>query len=212
MQSEVDEDLFGSTAKFCVYLHKRPDGSVFYIGKGLVRRAYDFSPSRRSAYHSNIVAKYGRENITVDVIPCSCEAEAFLLERAHISGARLLGWSIANLTEGGEGCSGRTVSERQAKALASGRGRGRKLSDEARRAMNDALVRGRETVARNGSLVEHRKRLGADGAKRLHMERVINCANCGDGRVTKSAKARFCGRRCEQQARRKRMTDAGATA
>ena len=64
--------------RFVVYLHRRPNGEIFYVGKGLLQRAYDFAPSRRTDWHKNIVAKYGRENILVDVIECDNEAQRHL--------------------------------------------------------------------------------------------------------------------------------------
>jgi hypothetical protein len=36
---EMDSSAMTRTAKFCAYTHARPDGSVFYVGKGLRRRA-----------------------------------------------------------------------------------------------------------------------------------------------------------------------------
>ena len=77
--------------RFVVYLHRRPNGEIFYVGKGLLRRAYDFAPSRRTDWHKNIVAKYGRENILVDVIECDNEAQAFEIEKAEIAKARSAG-------------------------------------------------------------------------------------------------------------------------
>lgn len=207
MQSEVDAGRFTESAKFCVYLHQRPDGSTFYVGKGLVRRAFDFAPSRRTMFHRNIVSKHGRENIKVLVIPCACEDEAFLLERAHIQLARMSGRTVANLTDGGEGCSGRNPTEKQLFALALGRGKDRVLSDESKMAIIAGLAKGRAVAAATGALDAHRKRIGADGAKRLHQERLINCQFCGAEHRTRSAKARHCGRLCEQRARRKRLAD-----
>jgi excinuclease UvrABC nuclease subunit len=67
-------------SEFCVYIHKRPDGDPFYVGKGRTRRANEFAPSRRTLHHKNIIAKYGRDNIIVEIIPCSNEEEAFALE------------------------------------------------------------------------------------------------------------------------------------
>lgn len=102
-----------ANAKYCVYLHKRPDQSVFYVGKGTKHRAFEFSPSRRTPHHSNIVAKYGRENIVVQIIPCCSEFEAFALEKAHISILKAAGAVLANITDGGEGASGRKFTDEQ---------------------------------------------------------------------------------------------------
>jgi hypothetical protein len=58
--------------QFYVYLHLRPtnDGvnSVFYVGKGNKRRcSLSFE---RNNYHTNIVKKYGKENIIIRKLPC----------------------------------------------------------------------------------------------------------------------------------------------
>ena len=110
MISEVD---FSKGIRFCVYTHSRPDGSVFYVGKGVEKRAHDFAPSRRTLHHKNVVSKYGRENIKVHVIPCMSETEAFMLERVHIKIARDAGKTLVNLTDGGEGGSGRKFTKEQ---------------------------------------------------------------------------------------------------
>jgi hypothetical protein len=124
--SEVDHGKLSAGFCFCVYLHKRPDGSLFYVGKGLKSRATCFAPSRRTKWHASVVAKYGRENIGIEIIPCSGEVEALMLEMAHIAIARAAGAKLVNLTSGGEGTSGRKVSELQASALARGRLPGKK--------------------------------------------------------------------------------------
>lgn len=86
---------------FCVYIHRRPDGTPFYVGKGRPRRAFDFAPSRRTGHHKNIVAKYGRDNIRIDVVPLKDEALAFEYERLVIKIMRNYGKALVNLTDGG---------------------------------------------------------------------------------------------------------------
>jgi hypothetical protein len=90
---------------FYVYTHGRPDGSVFYVGKGCARRAWWFKRGR-NPHHLAIIAKYGAENIKVEILPCESEAGAFALEKKLIS--ELPG--LVNMTDGGEGASGRPVS------------------------------------------------------------------------------------------------------
>lgn len=107
---EIDINLFYKTAKFYVYTHAKPNGDIFYVGKGSGKRAWDFSPSRRTKHHINIINKYGRNNIKVTIIPCEWEYLAFKLERALISGHRYLGVALINLTDGGEGAAGRKFS------------------------------------------------------------------------------------------------------
>lgn len=207
--TEVDNEKFLATAKFCVYLHSRPDGSVFYVGKGLRHRAYEFAPSRRTQHHLNIVKKYGKENIGVRIIPCMCEREANMLERAHIKAQRLIGANLVNLTDGGEGVSGRTPTAKQSEALSKGRGKVAfsRLSEEAKSSVFQGLARGRERVKlwRNSPQgVAHLRRLGNIGRQALGRPHDVVCAQCGIGFVARSWKAKCCGRRCEQRLRRSR--------
>lgn len=89
---------------FYVYAHRasasRPDGEVFYIGKGQGRRAW--SKWGRNQHWHNTVAKYG---YTVEILADNLsESAAFDLERSLIL---ICGRSsLCNLTDGGEGSSG----------------------------------------------------------------------------------------------------------
>lgn len=83
-----------------VYVHiKGSDGTVFYVGKGTKRRAWD--RRKRNPWWRSIVAKHGLEvAIVKDGMSESC---AFSLERALI---RAYAGTLCNLTDGGEGASG----------------------------------------------------------------------------------------------------------
>ena len=113
---------------FYVYLHCRPDGTPFYVGKGHGRRAYNME-YRRNAHHLNVIAKYGAENIIVELFPVASELEAFELECRKIAELRAAGVKLANQTDGGEGAAGRPMSERTRVAVSR---LGVKLSDEHR--------------------------------------------------------------------------------
>lgn len=89
--------------QFYTYLHCKPDGSPFYVGKGSGNRAFDLR--RRNPHHSNIITKYGRENIKVFVFPCDSEIEALSDEILQISQLRREGHELANQTDGGDGVS-----------------------------------------------------------------------------------------------------------
>jgi len=90
--------------QFYVYIHKKPDGTPFYVGKGTGNRAYQFS--KRTQWHKNIVAKYGKNNIIVDIVNCLNESQAFDLEKIYIKQFKHDGVCLVNLTNGGEGHSG----------------------------------------------------------------------------------------------------------
>jgi len=89
---------------FYVYLHCKPNGDVFYVGKGFGSRSK--SHSGRNKYHQNTTAKYGWENIDVLLFPRSTELEAFEDEIKWIKVLKDTGCALANLSIGGEGPSG----------------------------------------------------------------------------------------------------------
>lgn len=93
------------TNDYYVYTHSRPDGRVFYIGKGRKNRAFTFT--KRNKHHRAICEKYGIENIRVSfIIENLTEQESF---DAEILWINFIGVeSLSNMTLGGEGCSGRT--------------------------------------------------------------------------------------------------------
>jgi len=93
---------------YCVYAHRKAStGEVFYIGKGGPQRAA--SKVGRSTRWHRTVAKHGLQiEIIKSDMPEPC---AFTLEKAliHSIGRDRL----CNLTDGGEGTSGRVASEAQ---------------------------------------------------------------------------------------------------
>lgn len=125
--------------QFYVYIHKKPDGTPFYVGKGHGKRAYNFY--RRSEWHKNIVAKYGQSNIIIEIINCLNELQAFDLEKIYIKQFKLSGVCLVNLTDGGEGTSGLVrghPSDDHKKKNGDAR-RGKKQSEETKRKRSDAL-------------------------------------------------------------------------
>lgn len=115
----------GGTKEFYAYVHARPDGSIFYVGKGSGKRAKKFSG--RNQHHKNVVQKHGRQNILAGTIECSDEATAFELERGLIACLKRMGVPLVNRTEGGEGCVGLVVTDEQKQKLSAalkGRPRG----------------------------------------------------------------------------------------
>jgi NUMOD3 motif len=101
---------------FYVYEHARPDGTVFYIGKGTHTPRKGFGRSTatqdRSVFWRRTVARAGGFTASV-VAVCRDEELAFRVERALIAlyGRRVTGGSLCNLTTGGDGHSGLSPSE-----------------------------------------------------------------------------------------------------
>jgi hypothetical protein len=87
---------------FFTYAHSKPNGALFYIGKGSEKRAY--AKDNRNPYWQHIVGKHGR---TVDMLAgWDQEADAFLHEQFLIACFKDMGYQLANITDGGEGVSG----------------------------------------------------------------------------------------------------------
>ena len=118
---------------FYVYAHTRAtDGSIFYIGKGVKRRAWE--KSVRNKYWRNIVAKH-EYKITI-LLNNLTEEEAFILEKQLI--ATLGRDSLCNMTDGGEGGSGYVHTKETRKGM-SERQKGRKLSEETKAKISKKL-------------------------------------------------------------------------
>lgn len=89
---------------FLVYQHLRKDtGAVFYVGKGTPKRAV--TSVGRNQHWKNIVAK--AEGFSVEIIADGLsEDDAFKLEAELITAYRSFGLKLANIADGGGGCSG----------------------------------------------------------------------------------------------------------
>lgn len=161
----------------CVYVHMKPDLTPFYVGKGVEKRARNLHHLIRktNTWHRNVVAKYGVENIIVEVLECSSEAEAFAREVMVIRALRNAGVVLTNLTDGGEGVSGRKHSEATKKRLSEHfKGRpisekhaavlraaatGRKMSEEHKAAVIKANRGVPKTEAHRANIAAGRKKL-----------------------------------------------------
>jgi hypothetical protein len=96
--------------QFYTYMWLREDGTPYYVGKGTGRRAYQKS--------GHCTARPSKERIVI--CPAGSEAEAFEAEIAFIwfYGRKDLGTGILyNFTEGGDGQSGRIVTDRTREAV-----------------------------------------------------------------------------------------------
>jgi hypothetical protein len=137
------------------YLHCKPDGTPFYVGKGTVKRSRDFYTAR-STWHKNTVRKYGRPNILIEFMECSNESFAFLLEEGLIKTLTRNGFKLCNLSSGGEGGSGWKVGREVVERI-SAKNRGRVQSAEERAMRSDRLKGIKKSVPMSD---EHRAKLG----------------------------------------------------
>ena len=104
-----------------IYRHLKPCGEVFYIGIGKTSKR-PYSKKHRSKFWKDVVAKYGYE---VQILKKdlswqdACELEILLIA---YYGRRDLGLgTLVNLTDGGEGCVGRQVSDETRKRMRNAR-------------------------------------------------------------------------------------------
>ncbi len=124
--------------QFYTYLHCKPDGTPFYVGKGFGNRALNLT-RRRNPFHQAIVAKYGKENIRVFVFECDSEERALSDEIIQIADLRRAGYNLCNQTEGGDGVSNPSPDVR--KRIGAGQ-RGKKRSPEHCKKLS-AAIKGR---------------------------------------------------------------------
>lgn len=154
---------------FYAYMHCRPDGTPFYVGKGNKARVSRLK-RQSNPHHSNIIKKYGPDNILVGSVECSSEEVAFSLEAGLIKRLKAMGVRLSNLTEGGEGVSGLKMSD-GAKAKMRAAKVGKHLTEEHKKKIGLSQVgktmslesREKVKIARLGMkfTAEHRKKLSA---------------------------------------------------
>ncbi len=127
--------------QFYTYIHCRPDGTPFYVGKGHGTRSHEFR--RRNRHHKNVVAKHGEENIGVFIFPCESEAAALKDEIRQIAQLRRDGYDLANITSGGDGVSGLKHSDETKAKLSAATSRNRigvRISPETREKIREAQI------------------------------------------------------------------------
>lgn len=133
--------MAGTGVTYYTYLHCKPDGTPFYVGKGRDRiggrRSHDFL-NGRNQHHRNVVAKYGRANIGIFVFPCESEIQAFADEIQQITQLRAQGYRLANRTDGSKGLLNPTDDTRLKMSLAAKARAARGISDETRAKLSAA--------------------------------------------------------------------------
>lgn len=95
--------------KFYVYRHIRLDTNTpFYVGKGTQYRAY--KKIGRNLFWNNIVNK---ADYKIEILKhFENEEDAFIFEKILIKAYKGFGYCKANMTDGGEGASGKVTSEK----------------------------------------------------------------------------------------------------
>jgi hypothetical protein len=100
---------------FYVYEHIRLDSNaVFYVGKGKGRRCFD--EKRRNQHWKRVVQKAGGFDVRI-VVDKIDEELSFFVEQELISKLKLQGFTLANITNGGEGASGYKHTEEARKGF-----------------------------------------------------------------------------------------------
>ena len=158
-----------------VYMHCKPDGNPFYIGKGTAKRSRDFYTTR-NARHKSTVAKYGQDSILVRFMACVDESSALEMEKGLIKLFRTCGFDLANYTDGGDGVSGLRHSEEARKAMSAKR-LGRKHTDSQKKSISMALL-GKKKPAFS---IEHKQKLGALAKGKRWYNNGKNIAFCLEG-------------------------------
>jgi len=162
---------------YYAYVHCKPDGTPFYVGKGTLRRSR--SLSSRNIHHRHTVDKYGAENIVMGRLQCSSDSIAFELEAGIIKCLKRMGVSLTNYTEGGVGAPGVKVSketrEKQARSQ-----RGRKHSEDTK--LRIAASHKRRTYPKASE--ETKIKMAEAHRGRVHSEEAkIKISMSGKGRI-----------------------------
>ena len=152
------------------YAHYKPDGSMFYIGKGSVSRAY--SKLGRNIVWNRIVKKHGGFETKI-LAWWKTEKEAFDHEVFLIETFRQMGINLVNIAEGGKGSKGFRHSD-EFKSLVKAR-----MTHE--NPMNDPQTREKQLealkIAMQRPEIKRRQSLVRTGMKfsEKHIESLRNC-------------------------------------
>lgn len=136
------------------YIHAKPDGTPFYVGKGDKYRMG--AMNGRNTRHMNTIKKYGKTNILKSFIECSSDKIALDLEVGLIKTLTANGYDLANMTVGGEGVRGFKQNPDIVKQIAD-KNRGRVQSLEERK-FRSSVLKGKPKGPRSP---EHNAKVGA---------------------------------------------------
>ncbi len=91
----------GGSVMFYTYAHYKPNGEIFYIGKGQGNRAKEMR--RKNLLWKKVVEEFGKPVVKI-IAYWDTEKEAYDHEILLISCFRGMGYNLTNITEGG-GCA-----------------------------------------------------------------------------------------------------------
>lgn len=164
------------------YIHCKPDGTPFYVGKGVRARYKNFK--YRNVYHKRVVAKYGEQNILIGKLECTTNEAALQLEVGLIKCLKRMGVKLTNLTQGGEGTVGWKCPDSVKKAVALANTK-RVLTMEQRQRLGDSM-RGKKRPEHAALLASRNVWTGANnpwfgkGYKQLGRKNISAKAVIGD--------------------------------
>jgi hypothetical protein len=159
------------------YIHCKPDGTPFYVGKGALRRVGYLG--ERNKHHAAVVNKYGKTNILIGKLECSSNEIAFELEKGIIKCLKDSGVKLCNYTAGGDGGLS-PIPETRQKLSEAAKKRG--ISEACKKAKIEAL-KGKSLSEEHKELLrirqtgkvfseEHRKNISISAKNRGGMEKV----------------------------------------
>lgn len=175
---------------FLTYAHFKPDGTLFYIGKGSQKRAY--AKDNRNQHWLSIVKKHGFQVETL--AKWDNESDALLHEQFLIACFKDMGHKLANATNGGEGVSGHKHSA-EAKA---------KMSAFQKQFQNTARMKVVHTLAGEKSKLPER-RLKQRDFVRVYMTNPVNRERSKQAAIQQNQDPTFL--EAQRERALKRMTD-----
>ncbi len=171
-------------SQFYTYLHCKPNGEPFYVGKGSGIRFREFKAARNE-HHRNTVAKYGAGNILVFKFECESEDQSLRDEIQHIAQLRKEGFSLVNQTDGGEGVSGYKYTLEQSKHISSVR-KGRPAKNKGGTVSQEVRDKISKTLTGRKPTLETIAKLKSARAKRIFTPET--CAKIADGQRARHAR------------------------
>jgi len=154
----------------CTYAHYKPDGTMFYIGKGSVKRAH--SSRGRNIVWKRTVDKYGDFEVKI-LARWDSEEDAFSHEILLIDSLKELGVPLVNIAAGGFGSTGfRHTEDHKSKLAQRMKEKNPMASPVSRERQKRSLL-----VAMNRPEIKQKQRSARLGMKfsASHIESLRNC-------------------------------------